>query len=71
MVAVSKVGSASAVFQPIKSVGAALHLPYVALITDHVMVPGILVVNVKWRGRTYVGTLFDSSRQPDQGQNRY
>ena len=67
MVAVSKVGSASAVFQPIKSVGAALHLlsPY------HVMVPGILVVNVKWRGRTYVGTLFDSSRQPDQGQNRY
>ena len=31
MVAVSKVGSASAVFQPIKSVGAALHLPHVAL----------------------------------------
>ena len=34
MVAVSKVGSASAVFQPIKSVGAALHLPYVALSRD-------------------------------------
>ena len=31
---------------------------------------GILVVNVQWRGRAYVGTLFDSSRQKNINQNR-
>ena len=31
---------------------------------------GLLVVNVQWRGRTYVGTLFDSSKQSSISQNR-
>ena len=31
---------------------------------------GLLVVNVKWRGRTYVGTLIDSSKQNSLSQNR-
>ena len=31
---------------------------------------GILVVNVQWRGRAYVGALFDSSRQKNINQNR-
>ena len=28
-------------------------------------VPGVLVVNVTWRGKTYVGTLLDYTRHHD------
>ena len=31
---------------------------------------GLLVVNVQWRGKTYVGTLCDSSKQNTINQNR-
>ena len=31
---------------------------------------GLLVVNVEWRGRTYVGTLIDTSKQTSINNNR-
>jgi hypothetical protein len=29
----------------------------------YVFIQGVLVVNVTWRGKTYVGTLLDSTKQ--------